>query len=163
MWDRLAVVHVMSSSLSHGCPSAWMSPTDLLPYSDYKAKYYQPNKKSRGFADAIQEIEKDPLLKDSRNAVTKPGGQRDQSGGGGGREGRRGGGRGKQERRRQDEGGRGVEATQSVGVPTYSGGEGSCAAFPLRAPGNGGGLAVAPLGLPRPPNVRGAEEGKGEW
>ena len=42
--------------------SAWMSPVDLFPYEEHKEKFRKPEKKRKGFAEAIWEIEEDPSL-----------------------------------------------------------------------------------------------------
>ena len=39
-----------------------MSPIDLYPYEDLKEKFRKPQKKRKGFAEAIWEIEEDPSL-----------------------------------------------------------------------------------------------------
>lgn len=39
-----------------------MSPVDLYPYEDLKEKFRKPQKKRKGFAEAIWEIEEDPSL-----------------------------------------------------------------------------------------------------
>ncbi len=58
--------------------SAWMAPADLFPYSEFKSKFYHPQKKIRGLAEAIWEIEEDPGLKTSSpvQPASKKGGKK---------------------------------------------------------------------------------------
>jgi len=57
------IVHASLSVLSSlHMLSAWMSPVDLFPYEEHKEKFRKPQKKRKGFAEAIWEVEEDPSL-----------------------------------------------------------------------------------------------------
>ena len=58
MCDTCIVVRPISLHMV----SAWMSPVNLFPYEEHKEKFCKLEKRRKGFAEAIWEIQEDPSL-----------------------------------------------------------------------------------------------------